>query len=81
LTVAAALRIPQLRQELVMEQVMRADTFALLGVLDAACDSVGQLTAALNRTFRQHPDDQIITSIPGPADISDAIVLAEIGDD
>jgi transposase len=31
--------------------------------------------------IQQHPDYQIITSFPGLADISGAIVLAEIGDD
>jgi transposase len=79
--IVAALRVPQLRQEPVVEQAMRADTLALLGVLDAICDSVGQLTTALAEAFRQHPDYQTITSFPGLADISGAIVLAEIGDD
>ena len=35
----------------------------------------------LAEAFAQHPDYQIITSFPGLADISGAIVLAEIGDD
>jgi transposase len=60
---------------------MRTEALALLGVLDAVCDSVDQLTAALVEAFAQHPDHQIITSFPGLADISGAIVLAEIGDD
>jgi transposase len=80
-SVTAALRVPQLRQEPVVEQAMRAETLALLGVLNAICDSVGQLTAALSEAFRRHPDYPIITSFPGLADISGAIVLAEIGDD
>jgi transposase len=50
-------------------------------VLDAICGSVDQLAAALVETFAQHPDYEIITSFPGLADISGAIVLAEIGDD
>ena len=60
---------------------MRTETLALLGVLDAICDSVDQLAAALAEAFSQHPDYEIITSFPGLADISGAIVLAEIGDD
>lgn len=60
---------------------MRVETLALLGVLDAVCDSVGQLAAALTEAFAQHPDYEIITSFPGLADISGAIVLGEIGDD
>src|SRR5215203_5886967 len=38
--IVAALRTPQLRQELVVERAMRVETLALLGVLDAVCDSV-----------------------------------------
>jgi transposase len=80
-SVVAALRVPQLRQDPVVEQAMRTETLALLAVLDAICASVDQLTAALSEAFAQHPDYQIITSFPGLADISGAIVLAEIGDD
>jgi len=50
-------------------------------VLNAACESAGQLTAALTGAFREHPDYPVITSFPGLADISGAIALAEIGDD
>jgi Transposase/Transposase IS116/IS110/IS902 family len=80
-TVAAQLRTPQLRQDPVVEQAMRIETVAMLGVLNAVCDSVDQLAAALDEAFAQHPDYEIITSFPGLADISGAVVLAEIGDD
>jgi transposase len=79
--IAAALRIPQLRQDPVVEQAMRAETLALLGVLNAVCESADQLATALGEAFRQHPDYEIITSFPGLADITGAIVLAETGDD
>jgi transposase len=79
--IVAALRVPQMRQDPVVEQAMRTETLTLLGVLNAACQSVDQLAAALAEAFRQHPDYPIITSFPGLADISGAIVLAEIGDD
>jgi transposase len=80
-SVVAALRVPQLRQDPRVEQAMRVETLALLGVLDVACASVDQLAAALVEAFSQHPDHEIITSFPGLGDISGAIVLAEIGDD
>jgi transposase len=80
-TIVAALRVPQLRQDPVVEQAMRTETLALLGVLDAICISVDQLATALIEAFTRHPDYEIITSFPGLADISGAIVLAEIGDD
>src|SRR4051794_15134680 len=79
--VVTAHRAPQLRQDPVVEQAMRIETRALLGVLDAVCGSVEQLPTALGEAFAEHPDYAIITSFPGLADVSGAIVLAEIGDD
>jgi transposase len=80
-TIVTALHVPQLRHDPVVEQAMRTETLTLLAVLNAVCDSVDQLAAALVEAFTQHPDYEIITSFPGLADISGAIVLAEIGDD
>lgn len=79
--VVVALRAPQLRQDPIVEQAMRIETLALLGMLNAICDGVDQLAAALAEAFQQHPDYAIITSFPGLADVGGAIVLAEIGDD
>jgi hypothetical protein len=79
--IVAALRVPQLRQEPVVEAAMRAEVLGLLGVLNAVCDSVDQFAAAAAEAFAKHPDYRVITSFPGLADISGAIVLAEIGDD
>src|SRR5215211_5378536 len=67
-SIVAALRTPQLRQDPIVEQAMRVET-------------VDQLGGALVEAFAQHPDHKIITSFPGLADISGAIVLAEVGDD
>jgi transposase len=64
-----------------VEAAMRAEALVLLGVLDAACGAADELAALLGEAFRAHPDYQIITSFPGLADISGAIVLAEVGDD
>jgi transposase len=50
-------------------------------VLNAACAAVEQLAAATAAAFTAHPDYTVITSFPGLADISGAIVLAETGDD
>ena len=79
--VVAALRVPQLRQDPVVEDAMRIEALALLAVLDAVCASVADLETALVAAFTEHPDHEIITSFPGLADVSGAIVLAEIGDD
>lgn len=79
--IVAALRVPRLQQASLVEQAMRTETLALLGVLNAVCDSVDRLATALVEAFQRHPDYQVIISFPGLADISGAIVLAEIGDD
>jgi transposase len=79
--IVTALRVPQLRQDRLVEEAMRTETLALLAVLDAVCAGVDRLGGALVEAFAQHPDYEIITSFPGLADISGAIVLAEIGDD
>lgn len=80
-SIVASLRVPQLRQDPLVEQAMRTEALVLLGVLNAVCDAVTQLTQSLGEAFRAHPDYQIITSFPGLAEVSGAIVLAEIGDD
>jgi transposase len=80
-SIVAALRVPQLRHEPLVEQAMRRETLALLRLLNAACDTVDELAGAVSEAFGAHPDYAIITSFPGLADISGAIVLAEVGDD
>jgi transposase len=71
----------QLRQDRLVEDAMRTEALALLDVLNAACESVDRLAAALTEAFARHPDYTVITSFPGLADVSGAIVLAEVGDD
>ena len=86
-TAAVAQRIldaftePQLRQDELVEQAMGVESLALLAMLNAVCESVDALAAATAAAFSQHPDYEVITSFPGLADISGAIVLGEVGDD
>ncbi len=77
----AALRIPHLRQQPLIEEAMGTTALALLGTLDAACTGVDQLADACAEAFAQHPDYDIITSFPGLGDLTGARVLAEYGDD
>lgn len=51
---------------------MRVGALALLGVLNAVCQSVDLLPGALAAAFKKRPDHAIITSLPGLADISGA---------
>jgi transposase len=76
-----AFRIPQMRQLPLVEQAMGRQALALLGQLDAACASAGDLEAAAIESFNQHPDAGIITSFPGLGPLTGARVLAETGDD
>jgi transposase len=75
------LRIPQLRQPVLVENAMGVQVLALLAALDTACSSVEDLGRAAAESFQKHPDYAIITSFPGLADSTGARVLAEIGDD
>jgi len=76
-----AFRIPQMRQLPLVEQAMGRQALALLGQLDAACASAGDLEQAVTESFNLHPDAGIITSFPGLGALTGARVLAEIGDD
>jgi transposase len=76
-----ALRQPQMRQLLLVEQAMGRQSLALLRHLDAACASADDLEAAAVESFDQHPDAGIITSFPGIGALTGARVLAETGDD
>ena len=54
--VAAALRLPQLRQDLIVEAAMRAEALDLLGVLDAACGAADALAVLLAEvSFQSRP--------------------------
>ncbi len=70
-----------MRQIPLVEDAMGAQTLALLRALDAACISADDLAEATERAFSQHPDAEIITSLPGLGRLTGARVLAEIGDD
>ncbi len=76
-----AFRVPQMRQLPLVEQAMGRQAIALLGQLDAACTSAGDLEQAVTESFNQHPDAGIITSFPGLGPLTGARVLAETGDD
>lgn len=76
-----ALRQPQLRQPLLVENAFGRQTSALLGTLNVECENADELNDAATEAFRQHPDFGVITSFPGLGEVTGARVLAEIGDD
>lgn len=60
---------------------MGEKTRALLGQFEACCRTAADLEKATAASFHQHPDAEILTSLPGLGALLGARVLAEIGDD
>jgi transposase len=77
----AVFRGPYLHQLPLVEDAYGRQTLALLRQLDTACTNAEDLAAAAAEQFDQHPDAEIITSLPGLVSLTGARVLAEIGDD
>jgi transposase len=64
-----------------VEDALGKQMLALLLQLEAACTAADNLAEAVEETFPQHPDAEIILSFPGLGAQLGARVLAEIGDD
>jgi transposase len=79
--VQTVLRGPQLRQLPMVETAFGRQALALLRLLDTACTNADELAAEATKQFEQHPDAEIITSLPGLGSLTGARILAEIGDD
>ncbi|MEU7642318.1 transposase [Streptomyces sp. NPDC039016] len=68
-------------QPWLVEDALGKQTLALLRQLEAACLAADELTEAVEASFLQHPDAEVILSFPGLGVQLGARVLAEIGDD
>jgi transposase len=79
--IQAVLRKEYLHQLPMVEDSFGRQALALLRQLDTACTNAEELAAATIERFDQHPDAQIITSMPGLGSLTGARMLAEIGDD
>jgi transposase len=69
------------RQPQAVENAMGHQLAALIVQLDAACRAADELAEAVEESFREHPDADILLSFPGLGVQLGARVLAEIGDD
>lgn len=69
------------RQPQAVEDAMGHQLAALVLQLDAACRAADELAKAVEESFLQHPDAEILLSFPGLGVQLGARVLAEIGDD
>jgi transposase len=72
---------PQLRQPAAVEAAMGQAVVAIVRTLAATLDSIRELEKALDQHFEQHPDAEILRSLPGLGLVLGARVLGEFGDD
>ncbi|GAA0917903.1 IS110 family transposase [Virgisporangium ochraceum] len=71
----------ELRQPAAVETAMGEAVRAIVRTLTATNESIRQLEHALAASFEQHPDAEIIDSLPGLGLVLGARVLGEFGDD
>ncbi|UQA92496.1 IS110 family RNA-guided transposase [Streptomyces halobius] len=69
------------RQPQAVEDAMGHQLAALVVQLDAACRATDELAEAVEESFLQHPDADVLLSFPGLGVQLGARVLAETGDD
>jgi transposase len=77
----AILRAPQLQAPGVVAEAFGAAVTALVGVIATLNVQLEQLTDQLQRHFDQHPDAEILRSLPGLGLVLGARVVGEFGDD
>jgi transposase len=77
----AVLRAEYLHHPQLVEDAFGIQALTLLRQLNLACSNADELATAAVAHFDQHPDAEIITSLPGLGSLTGARVLAEIGDD
>jgi transposase len=77
----AILRARQLQAPGVVAEASGVAVTALVGVITALNRQLEQLTSQLQRHFDQHPDAEIVRSLPGLGVILGARVVGEFGDD
>ena len=78
--VQAALRAPQLQPPPVIAAAMAASVSALVAVTGEMTRQIAELERQLTADFEQHPDAEVIRSLPGLGTILGARVLGEFGD-
>jgi transposase len=76
-----ALQSPQLVASGPFTEACAASAGALLGLIAALNDQIDDLERRLEQSFEQHPDAEIVRSLPGLGNILGARVLSEFGDD
>jgi transposase len=79
-TIQAALRAPQLQPAPLAAAAMGASVAALASVISEMTRQISVLEQQLAADFEQHPDAEVVRSLPGLGTILSARVLGEFGD-
>jgi hypothetical protein len=79
--IQAALRAARLQPPTVLADAFGASVSASVAVINELNTQIAALEATLGRSFEQHPDAEIICSLPGLGTVVGARVLGEFGDD
>jgi transposase len=78
--IQAALRAPQLQPAPLVAAAMGASVTALASVISEMTRQIAVLEQQLAADFEQHPDAEVVRSLPGLGTILGARVLGEFGD-
>jgi transposase len=76
-----ALQAEQLAAPALLADAYGASVAAIVGVLTSLSAQIDSLHATLSKHFEQHPDAEILRSLPGLGVVLGARVLGEFGDD
>ncbi len=76
-----ALRSPQLQASAVVASAMGSSVSASVAVIATMVAQIAELAGELESGFDQHPDAEVVRSLPGLGTILGARVLGEFGDD
>lgn len=79
--IQTALRSEQLQAPAVVATAMGASVAATVAVIAEMCNQIAQLAAELEANFEQHPDAEVVRSLPGLGTVLGARVLGEFGDE
>ncbi len=79
--IQAALRTPQLQGSALVATAMGSSVSATVAVIATMNTQVAELAQELEAHFEQHPDAEVVRSLPGLGTILSARVLGEFGDE
>ena len=79
--IQAALRVPQLSAPAAVSTAMGASVAASVAVIATMVAQIAALATELEAGFDQHPDAQVVRSLPGLGAILGGRVLGEFGDE